>query len=190
MFYFLKLFWNRYAWHFIIFGGLFVLLVLWFFNSEASGSTTSSFSDILQKIFHPTLSFQPKPKKIDKQSKGEKKCREFLEFYFKKPFVKARPEYLLNPITNQPLELDCFNDELKIALEYNGRQHYEYNKMMHQESRFAFQNQKYRDHIKKELCSKFGIHLITVPYIVSEDDIPGFIYNELKKLNLLRLNNY
>jgi hypothetical protein len=126
---------------------------------------------------------------MDRESKGEKKCRDFLEFYFKKPFVKTRPEFLVNPITGQPLELDCYNDELKIAVEYNGKQHYEYNKMMHQDSKFAFQNQKYRDHIKKELCNKFGIRLISVPYIVSDDKIPEYLYQELKNLNLLVHNN-
>ena len=33
---------------------------------------------------------------------------------------------MFNSVTGKPLEFDCFNKELLIACEYNGRQHYEY----------------------------------------------------------------
>lgn len=180
--YFIKTFWNNYGWYFIIYGGLIALLFLWLYNRN-QGSFSLSFNDILKKIFTPSTSYSiPKPQiKQDRQSKGEKKCKEFLEYIFNKKFDKIRPYFLTNPITNQPLELDCFNEELKLAIEYNGKQHYEYNKMMHQNSKHAFQNQQYRDHIKKELCEKHGIRLITVPYTIQEQDIPSFLYNELKK---------
>ena len=51
-------------------------------------------------------------------------CRNFLNRIFKKPFIKVRNIY--NPVTHQYLELDCYNEELGLAIEYNGQQHVEY----------------------------------------------------------------
>jgi len=83
------------------------------------------------------------------------------------------------------MEIDLYNQELRIGVEYNGAQHYKYNEFMHQQSRDKFQNQQYRDHMKQTLCQQHGIHLITVPYRVKPNDIPHFLYNELKHRNLL-----
>ena len=32
---------------------------------------------------------------------------------------------------NNNLEIDCFNEELKLCIEYNGKQHYEFIKFFH-----------------------------------------------------------
>jgi hypothetical protein len=117
-----------------------------------------------------------------KCSKGEKACKEYVEEYFGKPFRKVRPDFMQNPVTKDNLELDCYNEELKLAIEYNGRQHYEYTPFMHS-TRETFYAQQYRDLIKQELCRKNNIHLITVPYKIPESDIPAFLENELTQLN-------
>jgi len=116
-------------------------------------------------------------------------CKDFLEYYFQKPFMKKRPSFLINPITNMTLELDCYNEELKLAVEYNGKQHYQYNKMMHQDNKLNFQNQQYRDYIKKDLCKRYGIHLIIVPYSIQTNDIPNFLYQQLKDLGYKSTKN-
>ena len=90
-------------------------------------------------------------------SKGEKKCKEFVEFITGKRFDKVRPEFLKNPVTGHPLELDLYNEELRLAIEYNGSQHYQFNAMMHNNSKDRFQNQQYRDHIKKQLCDQLQL---------------------------------
>jgi hypothetical protein len=108
-------------------------------------------------------------------------CKKFMEFYFQKPFQKIRPDFLTNPITNQPLELDMYNQELNLAVEYNGAQHYHFNKMMHRDSRDRFQNQQYRDYIKMNICRDLGIDLIVVPYTVPVEKIGEFLYQELQK---------
>jgi hypothetical protein len=183
--YTIKQFWNMYGWYFIFFGSIFILLILWFLNSS-KGSTATTLQSIFKKIFSPIVPNIPQqietPTQPQKRvSKGEKKCKEFLEYLFNKPFVNVRPDYMINPITNQALELDCFNEELKLAIEYQGQQHYHYNKMMHQNSKHCFQNQQYRDHIKRDLCKQFGINLIEVPYNIPEEKIPDFLYQELRK---------
>ena len=114
-------------------------------------------------------------------SKGEMECKRFLEFFFQKPFDKIRPDFLTNPITNAPLELDMYNAELNLAVEYNGSQHYTFNRMMHNNSRDRFQNQQYRDYIKRNICRDRGIDLIIVPYTVRADKIGEFLLTELHK---------
>lgn len=120
-------------------------------------------------------------KKQNFESLGEKKCRTYLEFLFKTPFPKTRPNFLKNPITKSNLELDCFSDKLKLALEYNGKQHYEFCSTFHSNKQ-DFYNQKYRDEIKKRLCMKNGIDLIIVPYYIPLHNINNYIKKSLKKL--------
>ena len=86
---------------------------------------------------------------------------------------------MFNSVTGSNLELDMFNKELRIACEYNGRQHYEYVPYLHGNSKENFYAQKYRDKMKEEICQKLGIFLIKVPYTVKEDKIPDFLENEL-----------
>jgi hypothetical protein len=118
-------------------------------------------------------------------SKGERKCKEFVEFITGKRFDKIRPDFLTNPVTGHALELDMYNEELRLAIEYNGAQHYRFNAMMHQNNRDRFQNQQYRDLLKKQMCQQHGIRLIEVPYTVSEDKIPEFLYDQLKTLQVI-----
>jgi len=134
-------------------------------------------------ILPPKLSSSPR--KPPQESKGEIECRNVLETYFKKPFPKERPDILRNPVTggDNNLELDCYNKELKLAVEYNGIQHYKYIPYFHK-TRDAFQNQKYRDYMKKQLCEKNGITLIDVPYTVKIPDIKQYIIKELKKAGI------
>lgn len=131
------------------------------------------------------------PRKINKtpprESKGEIECRKVLEEIFRRPFNKERPNILRNPVTSDisfsnNLELDCYNSELKIAVEYNGIQHYKYIPYFHK-TKDAFQNQKYRDYIKREICKKNGITLIEVPYTVKIPDIKSYIIEKLKSVN-------
>lgn len=123
--------------------------------------------------------------KTEGESIGEKICRSHLNSRFNVDFIKKRPEFLKNPITNTNLELDCFCEDLKLALEYNGKQHYEFVPKFHK-TKNDFYNQKYRDEIKKRLCSENGIDLIEVPYTVSHSDIPYYIDAALEKLGRLR----
>ena len=57
-------------------------------------------------------------------NKSEQKCRELFEQITGKKFPKIRPKWLINDRGNQ-MELDGYCEELKIAFEYQGKQHYE-----------------------------------------------------------------
>lgn len=124
-------------------------------------------------------------KAIPKESKGELECRKVMQNLFGKPFTKARPDFLRNPVTggNFNLELDCFDPDLHIAVEYNGAQHYQYLPIFHK-NKEAFLNQKYRDDMKRRICKEHNILLIEVPYTVKIEDIKGYIVKELMRNNV------
>jgi len=121
-----------------------------------------------------------------KDSKGETECRRVLVNIFNRPFNKSRPDFLKNPVTGNAynLELDCFEADMRLGLEYNGRQHYEYTSFFHK-NKEQFYNQKYRDDMKQRMCKDNGITLITVPYTVPVPRIEDFIRNELRTRKLI-----
>lgn len=124
-----------------------------------------------------TFSSKPEPR----ESKLEQACRRSLYEIFGKPFHKARPDFLRNPVTqNFNLELDCYNPELKLAVEANGIQHYKYVPYFHK-NRDAFQNQQYRDELKRRMCKDNGIILIEVPYTVKEDKVKDYILERVRQ---------
>lgn len=128
-------------------------------------------------------SIQPTKKRgPPRESKGEIECKRVLEQLFSKPFNKVRPAFLMNPVTggNFNLEIDCYNDDLKLGIEYSGKQHYEYVPYFHK-NREAFLNQKYRDEIKRSKCRDNGVILIEVPYTVKIHDIYNFLRKELNR---------
>lgn len=126
---------------------------------------------------------QVRLEKNKKESTGEAVCRKYLEQRFGKSFKNVRPEFLRNQVTSSDnrdinLELDCYNPELRLAVEYNGAQHYKFIPYFHK-NREAFLNQKYRDEMKKYKCKEMGITLIEVPYNIK--NIEGYIESELIK---------
>lgn len=183
--------WKNYGWHIVLGSILLVLFILFLINqcSMDSVAVSVSISDIyeyfLSLIFRPPVSRSRRRIAYQQQgqtSRGEFQCKEFVEFYFQRPFEKIRPEFLKNPVTGENLELDMYNDDLKIAIEYNGSQHYHYNSFMHKNSRDRFQNQQYRDLIKADLCAKAGIRLVVVPYTIAPDQIASFLFEEFRRL--------
>ena len=122
------------------------------------------------------------------KSKGETICRQVLEQIYKVPFPTIRPNILRNPETNRNLELDGYNEDLKIAFEYNGKQHYVYPNAFHKTEQ-QFDNQLRRDAFKLDKCDEHGIYLITIPYTVPHDVIPAFIEYFLPEEVQKRIDN-
>ena len=110
-------------------------------------------------------------------SKGERLCKRVIQRLFKRSFTKIRPDFLKDPTTKRNLEIDLYNDSLKLDIEYNGIQHYEYTKRFHK-TYSDFRRQQERDVLKKRLCKENGILLIVVPYNTS--CIPAYIGRRLK----------
>lgn len=119
-----------------------------------------------------------KPRKRGFVSKGERISCEAMESIYGVPFTSTWPEWLRNPETGEKLELDCYNEELKLAVEYNGEQHYKWPNFTNQ-SQEQFINQVRRDSFKMNMCDKHGVYLIVVPYTVKHKDIPSYLMSNL-----------
>lgn len=126
------------------------------------------------------IKFTPKFRQRKEKSKGEGRCREVLQSIFGVHFPSTRPYFLKNPDTGKNLELDCYNPDLKIAVEYQGQQHYRFIKYFHKDEE-AFRKQQQRDQYKKAVCESRGICLIEVPYTVPHNKIYDFLVDELRK---------
>lgn len=122
------------------------------------------------------LYLQPTVKKSN--LKMETECRQHFEELFKDEFASCRPSFLKNEKTGHNLELDGFNERLKLAFEYNGSQHYFYSPFFHTDEH-AFEKMKERDELKRRLCKKAGIQLITIPYTVRSHELGAYIGSKL-----------
>ena len=112
------------------------------------------------------------------ESKGEQETRAALFRLFGKPFIKIRPSFIVNPETKRRLELDCYNAELRLGVEYNGSQHSEYPNPFHRT--FAeFQAQQRRDDYKAAACEAHGVCLINVPHTVPRACIQAYLQQHL-----------
>lgn len=117
-------------------------------------------------------------------SKGESICKTTVEKLTDKTFVKVRPDFLLNTVTGRNLELDCYNAELKLAVEYNGEQHYKYKTFFHKNIG-EFRELKYRDTLKQIMCKEAGVTLIIVPYTIK--NIEAYLLENIP-VRMLRSN--
>lgn len=112
------------------------------------------------------------------QSRGEEETRAALFRLFGKPFIKIRPWFIVNPETNRRLELDCHNKELRVAVEFDGKQHLQYPNPFHR-TLAEFQAQQRRDAYKTHACAAHGICLVRVPHTVPRPEIEAFLKQQL-----------
>jgi hypothetical protein len=167
---------SPFAWFGLLLFGFFLL---WILNDYVKDK-----KDLWKGMFEKRRSSPPSPGE-PKESKGERAARAAAERIFGKPFIKIRPDILRNQVTNHNLEIDIYNDDLKIGIEYSGRQHYEFVPFFHKNYE-TFLNQKYRDEIKRMLCKEHQITLIEIPYTVKEENIESFLRIECIKRGLLK----
>lgn len=83
--------------------------------------------------------------------------------------IGYRPGFLRSPTTGKNLELDAYYPDWKIAMEYNGIQHYVFPNKFHEdtpEGERQFTETYTRDRLKRVLLNEQNICLITVPYHV------------------------
>lgn len=72
-------------------------------------------------------------------------------------------DWLINPETGSKMRLDGYFPNLKVAIEYDGIQHYEYTPKL-DKTYESFLKRQERDKIKNQLCEKNNIKLIRVKY--------------------------
>jgi len=169
-------FWHENGFRLLVFLSFAFLFLYWLTRLGKQGSYGRD-GYVGMPIRHQTTVKSSEPR----ESKLEQACRRSLQEIFGKPFHKARPDFLRNPVTqNFNLELDCYNQDLRLAVEANGIQHYKYVPYFHK-NKDAFQNQQYRDELKRRMCKDNGIVLIEVPYTVKDDKVKGYILERVRQ---------
>lgn len=120
--------------------------------------------------------------------RSEEICRAFLEEGFNKKFPKFRSDWLKNTKGYQ-LELDGYCEELGLAFEHHGIQHYQTVDFFN--SNTTLENNIKNDNIKKDLCNKFGVKLIIIPALFKKTklkELPNVINKQLKKMGFNLIN--
>ncbi len=166
----LLLFWKKHQFKIIVICSAIVMMVIYLNNDVALGTWSLEYS------YNPDT----KTVKFVTDSKGERECRRVLEKLFMRPFPNRRPLFLTNAVTGKPLEIDCCNLDLRLGVEYNGRQHYQYTKGMHKNFE-AFRIQQYRDEMKIQKCKDNNFTLIIVPYTISIESIENYLIEKLRQ---------
>ncbi len=113
----------------------------------------------------------------------EEKCRfiiEQLTQYSFPPKFFAFSKLKTSNSNTSFLHLDGYCEELNLAFEYNGRQHYKEIPFFHRRPN-DFVNQQARDALKVKLCKKNGIKLLVIPY-TQRVNLEQFIMQQLLQL--------
>jgi hypothetical protein len=77
-----------------------------------------------------------------------------VDIFFNYPSTEIR-----YPNSDAPMQLDVFVPSLKLAVEYQGEQHFK-SQHIYNESNMV----QIRDNLKKEACKQLGITLLEIPY--------------------------
>ena len=189
-----KRWWSKYGqyiFNFEILGILIIVGLLVYFLVHRDRYSTYNFRGLEQQEIenakglplHPSV--KKKTTKNAPRWKHEEMCRQILEKIFNRPFKSIRPAFLKNPVTGQNLEIDCYNEELKLGLEYDGVQHSKYTPHFHRSGEAEFMYQLKKDQYKDAMCKKHGITLIRIPHFVHHTDLEKFITNKLRSAGKL-----
>ncbi|MFP3414319.1 hypothetical protein SB773_22455 [Bacillus sp. SIMBA_074] len=102
-----------------------------------------------------------------------------MKSIFHKPFKKTRR------ILDRNLELDGYNEELNIAFEYHGIQHYKFDPFFFKTIE-DFDKRQAVDLYKEEICRQKGIKLVIVPYncYTTDESLVEYVFNCLEELKI------
>lgn len=103
-------------------------------------------------------------------SKSAETIFRMLDDYFGIKGIREAMFYeLVNPKTSRLLRIDWYSEELNVAVEYNGKQHYVEQKFFNNPLEII----KEKDKLKRDFCHKKGIKLVVIKYNenLSDEDI-------------------
>jgi len=109
---------------------------------------------------------------------SERICRAVFEGMFASAFPKKKPAWLQSTRRTR-MELDGYSEELGIAFEYQGVQHFVRNSRFHR-GRATLERRMADDRRKAALCRKHGIILLQIPYTVPHAKFEKYIRQSLK----------
>ncbi len=109
----------------------------------------------------------------------ERLCRNYFEELTHQSFPKSKPKWLVNSRGNR-MELDGYSENLKLAFEHQGEQHYR--AVEHFNRRDETLTQRIADDLqKKTLCQQHGVTLIAIPYTVESEKLLDWIVEAISQ---------
>lgn len=126
---------------------------------------------------------------------SEEKCRQCIEFIFKTNFPNVWG-IIKNPETNRNMQFDGYNENLKIAFEYQGEQHYSWEKSRGKKEKRKkenFNKNIKNDETKLNLCKKNNIKLLKIKYFENYKEDKQYLEHVIKELKILNdeiINSY
>ena len=98
----------------------------------------------------------------------------------------VKPEWLhaIDALTGEKiqLELDVYSEKLRVAIEYNGPQHYDYS---YWNDMYSYAKYIQNGFTKEDLCAKNSVELIIIPYTVPNKDLKDYIKSRLYDLEVI-----
>lgn len=173
-------FFKKYYWEISVLLSILFFIFLIIFYKQISEKLADKSEEDFKLLFDPL--WKRNYARIGK--KNETKVREIFEKIFDRPFSTIRPNFLRNYKTGKNLELDGYNKDLKLAFEYQGRQHYEFCPFFHR-TKDDFIKQLEHDKYKLQACQKEGIKLIVIPFLIKSNEMESYIRTRLRELNYL-----
>ena len=115
-----------------------------------------------------------------RSSKGELKIKNYLDNKDIKFIREVSFDDLISDLGN-PLRFDFailnINDSIKILIEFDGRQHFQYSKLWMTEEQFK--QSQYHDKLKNEYCIKNNIKLLRIKYDQNVEECLDKFLNEI-----------
>ena len=115
-----------------------------------------------------------------KGSKSEELVRVVMEQIFGHEFKRVRPSWLKNDL-NVPMELDGYSQDLKIAFEYQGRQHYETMFFLVDQDLKRIQK---NDKLKAKICKDRGVSLFIFTHEQNYRKFPQIAFEQAQKFGI------
>jgi len=110
---------------------------------------------------------------------SERLCRAIFTHLYEAPFPRTRPSWLLSKM-NARMELDGFNEDLNLAFEYQGVQHYRPVRKFKLDVERLKHIQE-RDALKASVCAAKGVTLLPIPYEISHCKLESYIREQLEQ---------
>jgi len=98
------------------------------------------------------------------KARSEIDLRNGISNYFSDATILFNQRIVPSRISKTKLEIDIWIPDFKIAVEYNGIQHYTYNNFFHRGQIELFEQQQAYDNEKKLWADKNNVKLIVIPY--------------------------
>ncbi len=112
------------------------------------------------------------------QSISEKIFRIIMEKVFNTTFSSCRPDWLRNKYGNR-LQIDGYNENLKIGFEYQGKQHFKFSPHFCRNIE-TFKRGKQNDLTKKQILSSRNIFMFYPTYQLKKENYLEFIFSKIK----------